>query len=260
MKPKRARPWSSAFARRIPSASSPRWSRCRGARALAGCASMTAPFDTWHAVHQPVRRVQARHQPGQLPFAGHGRQAEGRPDQAAGARWCSARRSSPARSATTAGTTSTSTARTAGSQTRRQFTVYFKDDALARWEGDEMPQSVQELNRTAATRSLPDDPYGEDAGFIGKVIDLFNKHRQPIGASRFPDHGRGPARHRRRRRPDGPGADRGRRSRSPVSRSPRRWMSAAARQWAATPANDSAAPPASSSATTFARRCAAPTS
>ena len=29
----------------------------------------------------------------------------------------------------------------------RQFTVYFKDDLLARWEGDEMPKSVQELNR-----------------------------------------------------------------------------------------------------------------
>ncbi len=60
-------------------------------------------------------------------------------------------------------------------QTHRQFTVYFKDDALTRWEGDEMPKSVQELNRIAATRALPDDPYGDDAGFIGKVIDWFNK-------------------------------------------------------------------------------------
>ncbi len=64
-------------------------------------------------------------------------------------------------------------------QTRRQFTVYFKDDALSRWEGDEMPKSAQELNRTAATRALPDDPYGDDAGFVGKVIDWFNKLRDP---------------------------------------------------------------------------------
>ncbi len=42
-----------------------------------------------------------------------------------------------------------------------------------------MPKSVQELNRTAATRALPDDPYGDDAGFIGKVIDWFNKIGSP---------------------------------------------------------------------------------
>ena len=64
-------------------------------------------------------------------------------------------------------------------QTRRQFTVYFKDDALTRWEGDEMPKSVQELNRTAAVRQLPDDPFGDDAGFVGKIIDWFNKLRDP---------------------------------------------------------------------------------
>ena len=64
-------------------------------------------------------------------------------------------------------------------QTRRQFTVYFKDDSLSRWEGDEMPQSVQELNRTAATRALPDDPFGEDGGFVGRIIDWFNKIGNP---------------------------------------------------------------------------------
>jgi outer membrane protein assembly factor BamE len=65
-------------------------------------------------------------------------------------------------------------------QTRRQFSVYFKDDTLARWEGDEMPKSVQELNRTAAIRQLPDDPFGEDAGFVGKIIDWFNRLRDPV--------------------------------------------------------------------------------
>ena len=64
-------------------------------------------------------------------------------------------------------------------QVHRQFTVYFKGDTLARWEGDEMPKSVQELNRTAATRALPDDPYGEGAGLIGKIIDWFKKIGDP---------------------------------------------------------------------------------
>ena len=61
----------------------------------------------------------------------------------------------------------------------RQFTVYFKDDLLARWEGDEMPKSAQELNRVAGTRSMPEDPYGKDAGIMGKVIDWFNKIFDP---------------------------------------------------------------------------------
>jgi outer membrane protein assembly factor BamE len=64
----------------------------------------------------------------------------------------------------------------------RQFTVYFKEDSLARWEGDEMPQSAQELNRIASTRSLPEDPYGQDAGFVGKIIDAFKKLWDPAAA------------------------------------------------------------------------------
>ncbi len=61
----------------------------------------------------------------------------------------------------------------------RQFTAYFTDDKLARWEGDEMPQSAQDLNRAAASRTLPKDPYGEDAGVMGKVIDFFNRIVDP---------------------------------------------------------------------------------
>jgi outer membrane protein assembly factor BamE len=61
----------------------------------------------------------------------------------------------------------------------RQFTVYFNDDLLARWEGDEMPQSVQELNRVAATRALPEDPYGQDAGLFGRFLDFFRKLYDP---------------------------------------------------------------------------------
>lgn len=62
---------------------------------------------------------------------------------------------------------------------QRLFTVYFQDDLLARWEGDEMPQSAQDLNRLAATRSLPEDPYGQDAGVIGKIIDFFKRIGDP---------------------------------------------------------------------------------
>jgi len=65
----------------------------------------------------------------------------------------------------------------------RQFTVFFKEDALARWEGDEMPQSAQDLNRIAATRSMPDDPYGQDAGIMGRIIDMFRKIFDPSAAA-----------------------------------------------------------------------------
>jgi outer membrane protein assembly factor BamE len=70
---------------------------------------------------------------------------------------------------------------TRGGRVREQrlFTVYFQDDLLARWEGDEMPQSAQELNRSAAARSLPEDPYGQDAGVIGKIIDFFRRIGDP---------------------------------------------------------------------------------
>ncbi len=65
----------------------------------------------------------------------------------------------------------------------RQLTIYFQDDLLARWEGSEMPQSAQDLNRIAATRSLPEDPYGKDAGVMGKVIDFFRKIVDPAAAN-----------------------------------------------------------------------------
>ena len=38
----------------------------------------------------------------------------------------------------------------------RKFTVYFVDDKLARWEGDEMPQSVVELNRCRERQGAAD--------------------------------------------------------------------------------------------------------
>ena len=58
----------------------------------------------------------------------------------------------------------------------RQFTVFFVDDKLARWEGDEMPQSVVELNRAAGEKALKKQPDADDQGFFGKIIDWFKKY------------------------------------------------------------------------------------
>ena len=57
----------------------------------------------------------------------------------------------------------------------RNFAVYFVDDKLARWEGDEMPLSVAALNRAAADKSLPPEPSADDKGFLGWFFDLFRK-------------------------------------------------------------------------------------
>jgi outer membrane protein assembly factor BamE len=61
----------------------------------------------------------------------------------------------------------------------RQFTAYFAEDKLVRWEGDEMPQSALELNKAATSRELKGDVYGEDAGIIGKIIDWFHRIGNP---------------------------------------------------------------------------------
>ena len=56
---------------------------------------------------------------------------------------------------------------------QRQFAVYFVDDKLARWEGDEMPPSVADLNRAAAERTMPRMPQADDPGLLGWFFDLF---------------------------------------------------------------------------------------
>ena len=53
----------------------------------------------------------------------------------------------------------------------RQFTAYFDDDKLARWEGDEMPQSVVELNRAAGEKAMKREPSADDKGFFGRMWD-----------------------------------------------------------------------------------------
>ncbi|MCL2310581.1 MAG: outer membrane protein assembly factor BamE [Proteobacteria bacterium] len=56
---------------------------------------------------------------------------------------------------------------------RRQFAVFFKDDKLERWEGDEAPVSQAELNRIAGTRTLPGDPSADDEGFFSWLFHWF---------------------------------------------------------------------------------------
>ncbi|HEX6138127.1 MAG TPA: outer membrane protein assembly factor BamE [Casimicrobiaceae bacterium] len=56
----------------------------------------------------------------------------------------------------------------------RNFTVYFADGKLARWEGDEMPQSVVELNRSASAKALPSNAPG-DKSFWDRFVDVFRQ-------------------------------------------------------------------------------------
>ncbi len=57
----------------------------------------------------------------------------------------------------------------------RNLTVYFVNDKLARWEGDDMPLSMASLNREAAAKSLPPEPSASDQGFLGWFLDIFRR-------------------------------------------------------------------------------------
>jgi outer membrane protein assembly factor BamE (lipoprotein component of BamABCDE complex) len=56
----------------------------------------------------------------------------------------------------------------------RNFTVHFTDNKVARWEGDEMPQSVVELNRSASEKALAQGSGGEKS-FWDRFLDAFRK-------------------------------------------------------------------------------------
>jgi outer membrane protein assembly factor BamE len=56
----------------------------------------------------------------------------------------------------------------------RNFTVYFADDKLARWEGDELPTSAAELNRGAAEKSMKGD-VTQGSGFIDWLKGVFHR-------------------------------------------------------------------------------------
>ena len=55
----------------------------------------------------------------------------------------------------------------------RTFTVYFVDDKLARWEGDEMPASQADLNREALARTSAEDRWGEPRSLWDSILDIF---------------------------------------------------------------------------------------
>jgi outer membrane protein assembly factor BamE len=57
----------------------------------------------------------------------------------------------------------------------RNFAVFFDDDKLARWEGDEMPKSIADLNKAAAERTMAKMPAADDPGWLGWLVDLFKK-------------------------------------------------------------------------------------
>jgi outer membrane protein assembly factor BamE len=57
----------------------------------------------------------------------------------------------------------------------RQFTVYFDQDKLARWEGDQMPESVVELNRLASDKALQGVP--SDKSWLDRLKDMFKSDK-----------------------------------------------------------------------------------
>jgi len=56
---------------------------------------------------------------------------------------------------------------------QRKFFVYFADDKLARWEGDELPVSAAQLNRIAADRALAPEPGAGEKGAWERFLDIF---------------------------------------------------------------------------------------
>jgi len=56
---------------------------------------------------------------------------------------------------------------------QRNFTVYFVDDKLARWEGDEAPPSAAELNREAAARTAGELKWSTERSWWDSVKDTF---------------------------------------------------------------------------------------
>jgi len=57
----------------------------------------------------------------------------------------------------------------------RKFAVFFADDKLVRWEGDDMPTSAEAQNRSEAGKSLKAEA-DEESGFMRWLRGVF--HRQ----------------------------------------------------------------------------------
>ena len=58
---------------------------------------------------------------------------------------------------------------------QRNFTIYFVDDKVARWEGDEAPPSAAELNRQAAARTSGEWKWGEQRSWWDSILDVFRQ-------------------------------------------------------------------------------------
>jgi len=58
---------------------------------------------------------------------------------------------------------------------QRNFTVYFVDDKVARWEGDEQPASAAELNREAAARTAGEMKWGDQRSWWDTILDVFRQ-------------------------------------------------------------------------------------
>ena len=57
----------------------------------------------------------------------------------------------------------------------RTFTVYFVDEKLARWEGDEMPASIAELNKSAAAITAGESAWSDPRSWWEQLLDVFKK-------------------------------------------------------------------------------------
>src|SRR5690349_8276152 len=57
----------------------------------------------------------------------------------------------------------------------RNFTVYFADGKLTRWEGDKLPETVVDLNRSATAKALPSRATNEDKNFWDRFLDVFRQ-------------------------------------------------------------------------------------
>ena len=58
---------------------------------------------------------------------------------------------------------------------QRNFTIYFVDDKVARWEGDEQPASAAELNREAAARTAGEMKWGDQRSWWDTILDVFRQ-------------------------------------------------------------------------------------
>jgi outer membrane protein assembly factor BamE len=56
---------------------------------------------------------------------------------------------------------------------QRKLTVWFADEKLARWEGDEMPASAAVLNRESAARTAGESKWADTRSWWDTMIDTF---------------------------------------------------------------------------------------